>query len=168
MRWRQESRAKQLLLAETSRLVDRELDSRRALNSGLQQLIAFSGALLAISFAAGSRLGRLELDCVPSALLIFFFLGAVVGFVAVLLVAISALGPQKRSLANPEVLRYYAVSKASAVEMYSDLFEVEIDALEDLHEGNQSRAESHRLALRMLVIPLFFAAGGAITLILSS
>jgi hypothetical protein len=108
------------------------------------------------------------LDCIPAALLTLFFVGAVIGLVAVLLVAIAALRPERRSLANPELLRYYAASGAPTAEMHSDLFEVEIDALEDLHSGNQNRAERHRLALRMLVVPLIFAAGGAITLILTS
>jgi hypothetical protein len=134
----------------------------------LQQLIAFAGALLAVAFAAGARIGRVDLGCLAHPLLIGFFIGAVLGLVVVLLISLLALGPQKRALPNPDVLRYYASNRARAAEMRRDLFEVEVEALEDLHEGNEKRARRHRLALRILVGPLIFAAGGAVTLVLGS
>ena len=152
------------LLAEVVRGVDRELESRRALNAGLQQLIAFSGILLAAAFALGSRVGKADIGCAAQTLLIIFFVGAVVGLLAVLLVALFGLGPQGRTLPNPETFRYYATEATKNSEIRADLFGVEVDAMEDLAAGNQRRAKCQRLALRALIAPLVFAAAGAITL----
>jgi hypothetical protein len=152
------------LLAEAARGVDRELESRRALNSGLQQLIAFTGVLLAVAFALGERVGRADVGCSAKTLLIIFFVGAVVGLLGVLLVALIGLGPQGRTLPNPEVFRFYASEGTKDSEVRADLFGVEVDAMEDLSTGNQQRAECQRLALKVLFVPLIFAAAGAITL----
>jgi hypothetical protein len=152
------------LLAEAARLVDRELESRRALNAGLQQLVAFAGVLLAAAFALGSKIGEAEVDCVAQTLLVIFFVGALVGLLAVLVVVLLGLGPRGRTLPNPEVFRYYAAEGTADSEVRADLFEVEIDAMEDLAKGNQRRAECQRLALKILVGPLFLAAAGAATL----
>lgn len=156
------------LLAETTRLVDRELESRRALNAGLQQLIAFTGVLLAAAFALGARVGKADVGCAAQTLLIVFFVGAVVGLLAALLVTLFGLGPQGRTLPNPETLRFYASEGVEDSEVRADLLDMEIDVMEDLSSGNQRRAECQRLALRVLVVPLIFSAAGAITLFLAS
>ncbi|MGH2973807.1 MAG: hypothetical protein ACRDLL_02925 [Solirubrobacterales bacterium] len=78
--------------------MDRELESRRALNVGLQQLIAFTGVLLAAAFALGSRIGKADVDCAGQTLLTIFFVGAILGLLVVLLVALFGLGPQSRTL----------------------------------------------------------------------
>lgn len=152
------------LLAEVVRGVDRELESRRALNAGLQQLIAFSGVLLAAAFALGARVGRADVGCAAKTLLIIFFVGAVLGLLSGLLIALFGLRPQGRTLPNPDVFRFYASDSVKDSEVRADLFEVEIDAMEDLAKGNQTRAEHHRLALKVLIAPLLCAAAGAITL----
>lgn len=156
------------LLSEVARGVDRELESRRALNSGLQQLIAFSGILLGAAFALGVRIGEAHIGCTAKTLLTIFFLGAIGGLLGALLIAISALGPQPRTLPNPEVFRFYANERTDDAEMRADLFGVEVDALGELHEGNQRRARRQRLALRILGAPLVLAAAGAATLYFSS
>jgi hypothetical protein len=156
------------LLAEVVRGVDRELDSRRTLNAGLQQLIAFTGILLVAAFAFGARVGKADVGCTAKTLLIIFFVGAILGLLGALLIALFGLGPQKRALPNPDVLRYYASNGAPNAEIRSDLFEIEVEALEDLGNGNERRAECQRLALKVLVVPLVFSAAGAITLFFSS
>lgn len=156
------------LLAEVVRGVDRELDSRRALNAGLQQLIAFTGILLVAAFALGARVGRANVDCGAKTLLIIFFVGAVLGLLCGLLIALFGLGPQNRTLPNPEVFRYYASSEAQNAEVRADLFEIELEALESLGGGNERRAKCQRLALKVLVVPLVFSAAGAITLFFSA
>ena len=148
--------------------MDRELESRRALNVGLQQLIAFTGVLLAAAFALGSRIGKADVNCAGQTLLTIFFVGAILGLLIVLLVALFGLGPQSRTLPNPEVFKFYAAEGVGDSEVREDLFEVEVEAMEDLAKGNQRRAECHRLALKVLVGPLVFAAGGAITLYFAS
>lgn len=156
------------LLNEVARSVDRELESRRALNSGLQQLIAFTGVLLAAAFALGARVGKVEVDCAAQTLLVIFFLGAILGLLAALLIAIYGLGPQGRTLPNPQVFRFYASEGARDSEVRADLFEIEVDALEDLGKGNERRAKCQRLALRILIGPLIFSAAGAVTLFFGS
>lgn len=156
------------LLAEVVRGVDRELESRRALNAGLQQLVAFSGVLLAAAFALGARVGKADVGCAAKTLLVIFFVGAVLGLLGGLLIALFGLGPQGRTLPNPDVFRFYASEAVKDSEVRADLFGVEIDAMEDLAKGNQRRAECQRLALKVLVAPLLCAAGGAITLFFSS
>ena len=158
----------EVLLAEAVRLVDRELESRRALNAGLQQLIAFSGVLLAAAFALGSRIGDANVSCTVQALLAVIFVAAIAGLIAVLVVALFGLGPRSRTLPNPQVFRYYAAQKVEDSEIREDLFEVEVDAMEDLAQGNQRRAECQRLSIKILVAPLFLAAAGAITLFFAS
>ena len=140
------------------------LESRRALNAGLQQLIAFSGVLLAAAFALGSRIGRANVSCSAQTLLTIFFVGVVVGLLVTLLIALVGLGPQGRTLPNPEVFRFYASEGIDDSEVRADLFGVEVDAMQDLAGGNQRRAECQGIALKVLVGPLVFAAAGALTL----
>lgn len=163
-----ELRVSKALLAEAARGVDRELESRRALNAGLQQLIAFTGVLLAAAFALSVRAGQADVDCVAHTLLTVFFVGAISGLLMPLLIALTALGPQKRTLPNPDIFRFYASTRTKDAEMRADIFEVEIDALEDLYDGNQRRAKRQLLAMRILLAPLVFAAAGAATLFFAS
>jgi hypothetical protein len=156
------------LWVEVVRGVDRELDSRRVLNSGLQHLITFAGALLAISFAFAAKAAAVDVGCSAQTLLTIFFLGAIGGLLATLSVALFGLGPQPRALPNPELLRFYATAGTKDPEIRADLFEVEIDAMGGLYKGNERRAKCHRLALRILFLPLACAAAGAITLFFSS
>ncbi|HEX5715554.1 MAG TPA: hypothetical protein VF179_05300 [Thermoanaerobaculia bacterium] len=163
-----DSRVSKALFAEVVRGVDRELDSRRALNSGLQHVITFAGALLAISLALAAKAATVEVGCSARALLAIFFLGGISGLLAAIAIALFGLGPQPRALPNPDLLRFYATSGTKNPEIRADLFEVEMEAMENLHHGNERRAKCHRLALRSLILPLTCAAGGAITLFFAS
>ena len=163
-----ETRVSRALLAEVVRGVDRELDSRRALNSGLQHLITFAGALLAISFALAAKAAGTNISCPARTLLTIFFLGGIGGLLATISVALFGLGPQPRALPNPDLLRFYATAGTKNPEIRADLFEVEVDAMDDLHAGNERRAKCHRLALRTMFLPLACAAAGAATLFFAS
>lgn len=158
-----------MLLAEAARYVDRELESRRALNAGLQQLIAFTGILLGAAFAFGARVGKADVSCAAHTLLVLFFIGAVVGLLAVLLIALFGLDPQKRALPNPEVFSYYMSSEdVDESEVRADLMDVEVEAMKNMAKGNARRAKCQRYALLALLAPLAFSAAGAITLFFSS
>lgn len=159
-----DTRVNRTLFAEVVRGVDRELDSRRALNSGLQHLITFAGALLAISFALAAKAATVEVACAARTLLTIFFVGGIAGLLAAIAIALFGLWPQSRPLPNPDLLRFYATSGTKNFEIRADLFEVEIEALDNLHHGNERRARCHLFALRILFLPLACAAGGAITL----
>jgi hypothetical protein len=162
------TRVSRALLAEVVRGVDRELDSRRALNAGLQHLITFAGALLAISFALAAKAATVDVGCSARTLLTIFFLGGIGGLLATLSVALFGLGPQPRTLPNPDLLAFYATNDTKNPEIRADIFDVEMDVMSDLHKGNERRARCHRLALRLLFLPLSSAAGGAITLFFAS
>jgi hypothetical protein len=112
--------------------------------------------------------GKADVGCAAKTLLIIFFVGAVIGLLATLFIALFGLGPQGRTLPNPDAFRFYASEAVKDSEVRADLFGVEIDALEDLAKGNQRRAECQRLTLRVLIVPLLCAAGGAITLFFNS
>jgi hypothetical protein len=156
------------LLAEVVRGVDRELDSRRALNAGLQHLITFAGALLAISLAFAAKAAAADVGCSAQTLLTIFFLGSIGGLLATLAVALFGLGPQPRTLPNPELLRFYAIAGTRNAEIRADLFEAEVDAMDDLKLGNDRRAKCQLIALRILFVPLASAAAGAVTLFFAS
>jgi len=155
-------------LSEIARAVDRELDSRRALNSGLQQLIAFTGVLLALAFAVGARIARHELTCAAKVLIAISLLRTLLSLLAIVLVALSGLKPQHRTTLNPETFRYYGEQGTKDSEVRSDIYDTEIQLLAELQEGNGLRARRQLLALSLLLLPLLFASGGAVTLFFQS
>jgi hypothetical protein len=155
-------------LAEIARAVDRELESRRALNAGLQQLVGFAGALLALAFALGAHISRHELGCSGKVLVTVSFLGTLISLLMILIVALSGLRPQPRTTLNPETFRFYADQGTSDAEVRRDIYGTEVDLLEELQSGNDLRAKRHRLALYLLPLPLGLAAVAAITLFFNS
>ena len=156
------------LLEIASNAVDRELESRNALNTRLTATITFAGALLAAALTLGRSAGSVDLPCVAYIAFAISFVGAVLLLVASIALSISAIQPEPRNRANPKLLRHYATEGSPTGEVRADTYKLEVSLLEQLGPGNTLRAHRLRLAQRLLAGALTFAAAGSLILFFSS
>lgn len=148
--------------------VDRELESRNALNARLTATITFAGALLAAALTLGRSAGTVPLPCGAYVAFAIAFVAAVALLVAAIAISISAIQPELRNRANPDLLRHYATKRSEMAEVRADTYKLEVSLLDQLGPGNTTRASRLRLGQRLLAGALGLAAAGALILFFAS
>jgi hypothetical protein len=141
--------------------VETELASREGLGNRLAGLITVAGALLALSVAEAHTAATTHLDGLGRTIFSVAFVAAVSFLLAVMIISLRSLGPELRSVPEPELLRYYGERGSDIGDVRKDTYKLYVALLSQLAEGNRDRALGVRAGLGALIAALVFAAGAA-------